>query len=291
MSPTPGPGGSGRVRRVPTHLGRLAVREIPGGPAATGTAVLWHSMFTDSRSWSRVAPALAQHRRLLVVDGPGYGRSPELTRRSSIDESAQVAVEILDRLADGPVDWVGNAWGGHTGLHLAATAPERVRSLVVSSAPVQPIGEDERRQIALLVRLVRVVGMVRPVRDAVAAVQLADPRGPLRPLLDSGLRTPSKRSLATTVESFVVGRTDLSWALPLVAAPTLVVATDSREDFGPEEAERIARVLPHGRSAVVHGSGVLAPLEQPTATAELITGFWRSLGSPAAGAARADRTT
>src|SRR3712207_3480558 len=72
------------VHEVPTRLGTLAVREYPAGGHGSRTALLWHSMFTDSRSWSRVAPELARHRRLLIVDGPGYGRSAELTRASSI---------------------------------------------------------------------------------------------------------------------------------------------------------------------------------------------------------------
>lgn len=274
----PHPADTGRVHHVPTSLGRLAVREYPTGPGrGVRSAVLWHSMFTDSRSWSRVAPALAAHRRLLIVDGPGYGASSELTRRSSIDESAEVAAQVVAALADGPVDWVGNAWGGHTGLHLAATTPGLVRSMVLISAPVQPLSAAERRQIALMTRVLRTVGLIRPLRDAIAAVQLAEPHGPLRPLLDSGLRTPSRRSLAHAVESFVIGRTDLSWALPRVTAPTLVVATDAREDFTPAGAEAVARALPDGRSAVVHGSGVLAPLEQPIATADAILGLWGSV--------------
>ncbi|WP_146905430.1 alpha/beta fold hydrolase [Cellulomonas aerilata] len=266
------------MHQVSTRLGRLAVREYSTREdQATGSALLWHSMFTDSRSWSRVAPALAEHRRLLIVDGPGYGHSAELTRRSSIEESAEAAVQVLESLQDGPVDWVGNAWGGHTGLHLAATAPQRVRSLVAISSPVQPVSRAERRQIELMTRLLRVVGPVGPLRDAIAAVQLADPRGSLRPLVDSGLRTLSRRSLANTVDSFIVGRTDLSWALPLITAPTLVVATDAREDFTPEQAEATARAIPGGRWTVVHGSGVLAPLEQPAWTAETIIDFWTSL--------------
>ncbi len=265
------------VHRVPTRLGTVAVRKIPGPGSGSGTALLWHSMFTDSRSWSRAAPALARHRRLLVVDGPGYGASSELTRTSSIGEGAQAAEEVLDRLVDGPVDWVGNAWGGHTGLHLAATAPERIRTLVAISAPVGALPDNQRRQAALLARLLRAVGPIRPLRDAVAAIQLDEPRGDLRPAVDSGLRTPTRRSLAATVESFVVRRTDLSWALPRIAAPTLVVATDDRADFTPADAEAAARAIPQGRSAVVAGARVLAPLEQPTATADLVTGFWQSV--------------
>jgi pimeloyl-ACP methyl ester carboxylesterase len=115
---------------------------------------------------------------------------------------------------------------------------------------------------------------MRLLRDKIAAVQLAQPDGVHRPVVDAALRRPSRRSLALTVESFVVGRTDLSWALPRIAAPTLVVATDSREDYSPEAAGAVVAALPRGRSAVVEGSGVLAPLEQPRATADLVLGFW-----------------
>lgn len=265
------------VHHLRTSLGTLAVREYPAHEHGMGTALLWHSTFADSRSWSGVAPALARHRRLLIVDGPGCGASSALTRVSNIPEGGEAAVQILNHLGVDQVDWVGNAWGGHTGLQVAATAPERVRSLVTISTPVDALPEHERRRIALLARVLRVVGPVRPLRDAVAAVQLVDPHGPSRPTLDTAMRTPSRRSLATTVESFVVRRADLWWALPHITAPTLVVATDQREDFTPTHAEAAARTMPHGRWAVLPGSRVLAPLEQPEATANLVITFWRSL--------------
>lgn len=268
------------VHHVPTRLGTLAVREYPAPVSGMGTAVLWHSAFADSRSWSRVAPALARHRRLLIIDGPGMGASSALTRVSSIAECAEAALEVQDHLGADAVDWVGNAWGGHTGLHLAATAAQRVRSLVTISTPVEAVPQNGRRKVALLTRALRVIGPVRPLRNAVAAVQLADPHGPLRPALDSAMRTPSRPSLATTVESFVLGRTDLSWSLPRITAPTLVVATDDRQDFTPTQAQAVARAIPKGRSSVIPGARVLAPLEQPEATAKLVTGFWLSLCGP-----------
>lgn len=239
------------LHHVPTCLGTLAVREYPAPEPGASTALLWHSMFTDSRSWLGVVPALARYRRLLIVDGPGFGASAKLTRVSRIGESAAAAVQVLDRLGHGEVDWVGNAWGGHTGMHLAATAPERVRSLVTISAPLDALRKDEHRRIAVLARALRVVGPVRPLRDAVAAVQLVDPHGPSRPVLDAGVQTPTRRSLATAVESFILRRAELWWALPSITAPTLIVATDKRPDFTQAHAEDAARHLPHGRSSTM----------------------------------------
>ena len=115
---------------------------------------------------------------------------------------------------------------------------------------------------------------MRPVRDAVAGVQLAQPTGPHRRVVDAALRTASRRSLALTVDSFVTRRSDLSWALPRIEVPTLVVATDDRYDWTPELARAAAALLPDGTFATVTGANVLAPLEQPRATAEAVLSFW-----------------
>ena len=101
---------------VQTRLGKLAVREYGRG----AVAVLWHSMFVDSSSWARVIEPLSRHRRLVVVDGPGYGASDELRRVTTMTRCADAAADLLDGLGiTEPVDWVGNAWGGHVGLRFA----------------------------------------------------------------------------------------------------------------------------------------------------------------------------
>lgn len=56
------------VHMIETRIGRLRVEVIGDrGP----TAVLWHSLFVDERSWNGMLPRLADRRRLVVVTGPG----------------------------------------------------------------------------------------------------------------------------------------------------------------------------------------------------------------------------
>ncbi|MFC4554896.1 alpha/beta fold hydrolase [Georgenia faecalis] len=263
-----------RVHRVPTRLGILAVHEHASPDPHAPVALLWHSMFADSSSWAEVVPLLTPHRRLLVVDGPGYGESAPLTRVSSIGECALVGEALLDHLGLVSVDWVGNAWGGHTGMHLAARSPERIRSLVTISAPVNALSRSQLRQVRLLTALVATLGPIRRIRDIIATVQLAQPRGPHRAVLDAALRGPSRRSVAMTVRSFIHRRKDLSWALPQIVAPTLVVATDDRYDWTPELAKVSVDALRDGSFATITGTNIVAPLEQPAATAAVIRAFW-----------------
>ena len=126
---------------VSTRLGRLHVGQAGSGPPA----VLWHSLWVDSRSWGPLIDALGAHRRVVTIDGPGYGRSSPIHRDFTLDDCATAAGEVLDQLGiTEPVDWVGNAWGGHVRITLAVSRPHRLCSLVTIAAPVTPVSRRQR---------------------------------------------------------------------------------------------------------------------------------------------------
>ena len=98
--------------RIPTRVGSLAVRVRGEGPPA----VLWHSLFVDDRSWQRVEDGLARDRRLVIITGPGHGASSDPGTATPWTTAPAAAGEVLAALdIREPVDWVGNAWGGHVG--------------------------------------------------------------------------------------------------------------------------------------------------------------------------------
>ena len=90
--------------------------------------------------------------------------------------------------ADEPVDWLGNAFGGHVGLNLATDATT-LRSLVAISSPTEPIAPALRRKIGLLHPMLKFAGPVGPVRDAIVEAMLteesASTRSTLQVVLDS----------------------------------------------------------------------------------------------------------
>ena len=83
-------------------------------------------------------------------------------------ECASAAGQVLARLAvDDPVDWVGNAWGGHVGALFAVTRPGQCRSLVMLGSPVEALtGAERRRTYPLLVAH----GMLGPVELVLSGV-------------------------------------------------------------------------------------------------------------------------
>lgn len=117
---------------VPTRLGRLHVRLVGQGP----TTVLWSSMFVDSHTWDPVVPLLPRDRRYALVDPPGLGLSESLREASDIAGAADAATDLLAGLGvDGPVDWVGNAFGGHVGFKARGATGSAAQSQAVTTRP------------------------------------------------------------------------------------------------------------------------------------------------------------
>ncbi|WP_439032617.1 alpha/beta fold hydrolase [Gordonia terrae] len=264
---------------VQTRLGRIHVRDVGDGPPA----VLWHSMFVDSGSWSRVEAGLAAHRRLFLVDAPWCGRSEKTARPADIAACADAALEVIAKVCEvsaaSSVDWVGNAWGGHVGMQLAATEPALVESLVAMSAPTVPIDRALRRRVQVLLPIYRIIGARGPVWSAIEETLLTDRTRHDDPeavdLVRRAVRV-SGRSMISAVKTAILHRTDLTWAAEKISCPVLFVTTDDRGEWTPEEAQMVARTMQNAREVTVRGARVVPALEEPGHTVDAVVAFWQT---------------
>ncbi len=264
-----------RMQKISTEVGPLAVRVHGEGRPA----VLWHSLFVDERSWSRVEDALGVDRRLVVVTGPGHGASGDPGRRYTTGECAAAAVTVLDALGvDEPVDWVGNAWGGHVGIVFATDAASRCRTLVTLGTPVQALNRAERARTLFLLAAYRTLGAAGFIRSGVTNVLLSaatrerDPEAVA--LVEDCLVRADRAALRNAVVSISLHRPDLTERLPRVSVPTLFVTGSDHKGWTPEQARAASLLLPDGSCAVVDGAAYLVPLEAPAETTDLVRRFW-----------------
>lgn len=262
---------------VSTSLGRLHVHHVGVGPPV----VLWHSMFVDSRSWSRIVGDLAARHSLYLVDAPSSGRSESMRAAADISACASAGKEIVDVVrkhsGEEAVRWVGNAWGGHVGLELAATHPDLVSSLVAISSPTRPITAAQRRQIALLLPIYRLIGARGPVRSAIETTLFTDATRRDDPealaMLQDSLRS-SGRAMIPAIRTAILNRTDLGWAVADIEVPVLFITTDDRGEWTPEEARQVAATMTNARETTVHAARVIPAWEQPADTVAAILSFW-----------------
>jgi pimeloyl-ACP methyl ester carboxylesterase len=267
-----------KEQMISTDVGDLEVR-VFGEDADKPTALLWHSLFVNSESWKRVEEDLVRDRRLVLVTGPGHGASTDPGRRYTLDECVDAAISILDQLGiEGPVDWVGNAWGGHVGIIAAVRYPERCRSLVTAGTPVHSYTKSGRRRTALLLAVYRMFGPRGFIVDAVVEALLSEKTRANDPgavaITRDGFLEAGR--LANAIASLSLRRPDLTPLLPKVATPTLFVTGTDHSDWSPDQARTATRLLPDGSVEVVEGAAYLIPLETPDEFSRLVRAFWAS---------------
>jgi len=270
-----------REVRVDTPLGELHVRLHGEGTPV----VMWPAVFVDSTTWDRVLPLLqaeadATPRRFVLVDPPGHGRSDPLRRTTDIEGAANAAAVLIDTIApDQPVDWVGNAFGGHVGFALAQD-PGRLRSLIAISSPVDPISPGQRCASEILSGLLRATGPVGPAQSAILSILLTETsraNGSIRRVVTDAVHRPSRASISRAVRSFILNRRDVSDELGRIVVPSLHIASDERKDWGPQDASRAAELCPGGRAVTIQGARTLIPLERPRELADAVKEFWEAL--------------
>ncbi|HEX5588805.1 MAG TPA: alpha/beta hydrolase [Candidatus Limnocylindrales bacterium] len=111
------------------------IQEVGDGPAV----LFIHGANTSGASWASLAAGLPEL-RCLLVDRPGTGLSPALTRRPNREGlrefAASFVVDVLDGLGLERADLVATSLGGYIALRSAAAHPERVRRMVQFGWPV-----------------------------------------------------------------------------------------------------------------------------------------------------------
>lgn len=251
------------TERIATDLGHLHVETLGAGEPV----LLWHSLFLDSRSWCGLAEQLACGRSVVVVDGPSHGRSDPITRDFDFADCARAAGSVLDALGiTGPVDWVGNAWGGHVGIQLAAHRPDRVRTLTTIGTPAHALRPAERWAKAWpLVQLYRVAGpsplLLKPLSDALVGKESYSAAPDLAEDVMAAFTRANRPAMFRAIRSMMLNRPDMSADMARIAAPVLMLA--GHEDitgWRPADAQAVADTMADATVVGVRGSGHSSPL-------------------------------
>lgn len=97
--------------------------------------VLLHGLCDSHRTWFKVAPMLAQSRRVLMLDLAGHGLSERPDASYALEWHARVVGAWLDVLGFETVDLVGHSFGGGVALWMMLLEHRaRVRRLALVAA-------------------------------------------------------------------------------------------------------------------------------------------------------------
>jgi len=108
---------------------RLAYDDLGDGVAPP--VVLLHGFGVCRQFWDAVAPKLAVHRRVLVLDWVGYGESSRPGLGLGLEGHAAAVIEFLATVVGRRCDLVGHSMGASIAALAASAHPERIARLAL----------------------------------------------------------------------------------------------------------------------------------------------------------------
>jgi 2-succinyl-6-hydroxy-2,4-cyclohexadiene-1-carboxylate synthase len=253
------------------------VAERGCGPAL----VALHGFTGSIAAWDLHVPALAERRRLLLVDLPGHGRThlpdPDI---ATVERSAADLAALLLDMAAAPADVLGYSLGARIALRLAIAHPEVVARLVLESPSAgiaDPGARAARRaadeELAGRIEAGPIAAFVDEwERSAVFASHAALPPERARRIRAMRLAN-DPAGLAASLRAAGQGSMEpLHDRLPEVAAATLVIA-GALDTVGRPRAEQVAAGIPGARLEIIEDAGHTPHDEQPEAFARLVSAF------------------
>jgi pimeloyl-ACP methyl ester carboxylesterase len=235
------------------------------------------------QNWLENIPRLAQDRRVVALDLPGFGDSPMPSDEISISGYGEIVVRFARAIGlEEEVDVVGNSMGGFIAAEIGVNHPDFARRIVLCSAAGISITNLKRQPVLTSARIAAAVTNVVLARRE----QMAKRPGLRHLALAYVFRHPSR--IAPDLAYQVMTGTgkpgfldaldaltdyDFRDRLDDVKVPVLLVW--GREDnlVPVEDADEFERLIPNARKVVLDDTGHVPMLERPDTFNDLVVEF------------------
>jgi pimeloyl-ACP methyl ester carboxylesterase len=227
--------------------------------------------------WDEIAPALAQHHRVIRLDLIGHGGTAAPSSGYEMTRQAELASAVLDKLGVSRVTVVGHSMGGWVATALASMKPERIEGLVFIDTP--PTVELNLTFLAKL-HVAPVLGEVvyHFVTDQRLREGLVDAFAPDSPIPEkfvADLKQVTHSAFRQEhVEGFVYREKPIYERLAaLKPVPPLLSIYGSLDSKMSADQAQLYQRVPGAKVVTIEGVGHSPQVEAPTRTVGLIEDF------------------
>lgn len=249
---------------------RLWWDERGSGPAV----LLVQGLGYPSDMFHRLLPALGRHRRVLVLDNRGVGRTGVPPQPCSVETMAEDAAAVLEAAGETSADVVGVSMGGLVAQELALSRPGLVRSLVLGCT--HPGGTDSVLTDDVRRLLGGRAGMSAE-EAAEASVPFVYAAGTPRRLVDEDLAV--RRAVPTSPAGYqaqllgAMGYAGSLRRLPTLQVPVLLVHGTADRLVPVANTHLLAGALPRARVELLEGASHVFWTDRTDQTIELLLGW------------------
>jgi pimeloyl-ACP methyl ester carboxylesterase len=261
-----------------------------GSPGLNEPVVLVHGLGGQWQNWLENIPRLAQERRVLALDLPGHGLTPEpADGEISIPRYGRDVDSFCEQLGLGKVALVGNSMGGFVAAEVAIQFPERVSRLALVSAAGISSADAFQRPVLLFGRVAAAIATntcarqralaARPITRHSALLLVARHPRLLKPDLayEGFFKGAGKAGFDNALRACL--NYDFRDRLPDVKVPTLIVWGEKDSIIPVRDANEFERLIPDSRKLVMKDTGHIPMAERPQAFNDVLTDFLAETGA------------
>ena len=279
------------------ELKRIDVLGVPINYVDLGTdtgdedpVVLIHGLGGQWQNWLENIPRLALDRRVVAMDLPGFGCTPEPAggEQITIPRYAQYVNALCDQLGLGEVELVGNSMGGYIAAEVAIQFPERVKRLVLVSAAGISSAETLEAPILTFGRVATAIATntasrfrqlaARPVTRHMSLALVARHPRLLKPDLayEGFMKGAGKPGFDDALRASL--DYDFRERLPEVKVPTLIVWGEKDSIIPVRDADEFERLIDDSRKLVMKDTGHIPMAERPETFNDILVDFLAETG-------------
>jgi pimeloyl-ACP methyl ester carboxylesterase len=257
-----------------THAAVVDGRKVNYVDIGEGDAppvVFIHGLGGSWQNWLENIPAMAEGRRVVALDLPGFGRSEMPADPISITLFAKTVETLAQQLDLGHIAVVGNSMGGFTAAEVAIRHPDRIERLVLVDAAgisIAEAGKVAQRLGRLIVsgggqelgdptRILRRPGFIQLAFGAV----MRHPTRLKRDFLAEQLTGMGAPGFADSLQALL--SYDFRDRLSDIQVPALVVQGEEDVLVPLGDAREFEKRIPHATSLMLADTGHVPMMERP----------------------------
>ncbi|MFN5460341.1 MAG: alpha/beta fold hydrolase [Bacteroidota bacterium] len=128
---------------IQTNIGKIAIHNKES-TSDNLPIILLHGVYFDHHLWDEQVKHI-DDRTVIMIDMPLHGESREITKSGwSLNDCAEMLIEILNSLQIPKVIAVGHSWGSMTILRAADKQPKRFESIGLCNMPLHAASKKQK---------------------------------------------------------------------------------------------------------------------------------------------------
>ena len=252
------------------------------GTAASGeTLVLAHGLLWDNEMFSAQVESLKLNYRCISFDFRGQGKSESTPSGYDMGSLALDTKELIEKLVDGPVHFLGLSMGGFIGMRLAIHHPVMLKSLLLLETSADPEPAENKPKYRKLTFIAKWFG-IGVVVDKVMAIMFSQSflnnpdQVELKLQCENRLKSLDRWTFGKAVQG-VIDRNGIYASLKKIKIATLIVVGDEDVATTPAKAERMHEAINGSKLVTIEKAGHSSCMEQPEAITKTVSEFLSAL--------------